>query len=97
MQGKTIEQPHFQFVIVQLVTVGDIVGVSALIAFNVDAENVSNLVLETVEGAIGNGIILGVGGPFAVELRQCETLFARCRYGVGNPDAFDELVHFLLF
>jgi len=97
VHGETVEQPHFQPVIVQLVAIRDIVGVVPLVAINVNAKNIGYVSAQTMKSAVGDGVVFGVGGPLAVELGKGDASLARRGHCVDNPDALLEFIHIFAF
>ena len=95
VDGKTMKQPHFQVVAQHFLAfaLGNVVGVSAFVAFYVNAEHISNILAIVVERPLRNGVVVIVSHPFVVEFFQRDACIAAVSDGVGNPNAFDEFVH----
>lgn len=98
VDGKTMKQPHFQVVAEHFLAfaLGNVVGVAAFIALNVNAEYIGNVLAVIVERPFGNGVVVIVARPFVVEFLQRDASVAAVSDGVGNPDAFNEFVHKVL-
>lgn len=90
-----MKQPHFQVVAEHFIAFAlrDVVGVAALVAFNVNTKDIGDILTVVVERAFRDGIVFVLARPSVVQFFQRDALVFRVGNGVGNPDAFDEFVH----
>ena len=90
-----MQQPHFQVVAKHFfsLALGNVVGVAAFVAFNVDAEHIGNVLAVVMERPLGNRVVVVVPRPAVIEFFQRDASIPPVGDGVGNPNAFDEFVH----